>query len=195
MSLVSNGNGLYTATVATDVSGGQWDTAANGNMEGHLQDLILSTFAYAASGGANPLQNLGTNDSGVTIFIQFQSNISAADMTTLAGLVVRASEYFVVMNGATVLGGSTGVTLPADATTSTTLTFQRKNGDGTNSNGFGESWSFITSALLPVSKSSGTFNGSGQDTAVLGPADKRGTVAMTFMVGTMPQVQFNCTWS
>lgn len=192
MPLVSNGNGLYTATVATDVSGGQWDTPANPDMDSHLQSLILNTFAYAAANGANPLQNVATPDGGVSVIVQFDHDISAGDMTTLAGLVARASEYFVVLYNGSPVGESLPMT--ADGIDSKTLTIQRKNGDGTNSNGFGESYEIDTGGLMQVNKRAGTFNGSGQDTIVVGADDKRGTVTMTFSVDSMPQVSFYCDW-
>lgn len=198
MPLVANGNGLYTFTVATDVSGGQWDTPANSDMEGHLQSIILSTFAYSHSGGANPLLNLGTNDGGVTIFVQFTADISSGDQTTLSALVRRAADYFIVTSdgGVTDLGEPSTISKANGVLSSTTITLQYKNGDGTNSNGYGETVNITPIGLLPItSTTSGVINGSGQYAFTVGASLQRGTVPIAIVIDNLPARNLTAVWT
>lgn len=193
----SEGNGLYIFTVASEVSGGQWDTPAIPNMEDHLQALIRETFAFAAQNGSNPLQNLGTNDGGVTVFVQFNEDLSSADQTTLAGLVQRASEYFIVSTdgGSTDVGEGAAISNPAGPSSATTITLQCKNGDGSNSNGHGETVTLTPVGLMPASTLGGVTGGNGKFSFTIGSSLQKGTIPIAIAVGSMPVRNIVAIWT
>jgi hypothetical protein len=198
MPISPQGGGLYNFVVATDVLGGQWNTPLAPDMEGHLQDLIWKALPYSLPDGANPLLNLGTNDGGVTIFVQFTQDIPEADQPVLSEQVLHASDYFIVTTdgGQTDKGNPAKISVPAGPGSSTTVTLKRKNGDGTDSDGDGEAVNINpASTLLPISTLSGNFDENGEFEFVIGASQQRGAVAMEVQAGSLPSRTVEASWT
>lgn len=166
------------------IPGGQF----TGQTSDHLLDLILTNLP----GDTNPVI---TSDN-VNVTITFDADISTNDKTTLDGLVQRSADYFIVTkdNGITDLGLPALVSVVAGLLSSTTVTIQYKNGDGTNSNGYGDSIN-ITAPIMEIDKLSGIFNGSGKFQFIIGAELSRGTAMITIQSGSLPVRELHGTWT
>lgn len=167
------------------IPGGQF----NGTMSDRLTALIGETLP-ADTG-------LAINSDGVNVTITFTADLSTADKATLDTLVPECSEYFIITTdgGVTDLGDPATVTKASGLLSSTLITLQFKHGDGTNSNGHGESIS-LDAPLMTIDKVLGVWSGSGQFQFTVGSVTtSRGTAPVVITSDSLPSKTLNATWT
>lgn len=190
--------GRYEYIVASAIPGGQWMPESNQSMSDHLADLIRTHIAVASGPTpTNPLTDLGTEDSGVTLFIQFEEDLSGSDETLLGTLVARAADYFIVTedDGVTDLGNPATITKPAGLLSSTVVTLQMKRGDGVSINGYGDDVTLSPVGIMPISTTDGEFGGTGKHVFTIGASLDRGTCVVEITGGTLPPRTLIAKWS
>lgn len=167
------------------IPGGIFD----GQKSDRLVDLIHTNLPSATG--------LAVSSDSVNVTITFDADLSDTDKTTLDGLVPRCSEYFIVTtdNGVTDLGDNALITKVAGVLSSVTVTLKYKNGDGTNSNGHGDTVNVVTPVVV-IDKVTGTFDGNGKFQFVVGAiVSSRGTAVLNITSGSLPPRILNITWT
>jgi len=141
-------------------------------------DHLIALIAINIPSGVNPV----INNDGTNLIVQFDQDLEDTDKAILDTLVPRTNEYFIITSdgGVTDLGNPATVSKPVGNLSATTITLQCKNGDGTNSNGFGQTINIGIDCLVPVDKSSCSFDGNGRCSFTIGVSmTMRGKVVFT----------------
>lgn len=169
------------------VSGGEFP----GSASDHLKALILAGIPA----GVNPI----ISESGPTITVSFDADLTTADKATLDSLVPRAADYYIITTdgGVTDLGDPATISQPVGILSSSNITLQYKSGNGVNSNGYGDSVVLTPSALMPISASTVVFNGSGKATFTVGASvTQRGAMSIALATNTvLPPTSLITVWT
>jgi hypothetical protein len=166
------------------IPGGQF----GGQQSSHLAFIISQNLPN----DTNP--TISCDGSSVTI--TFDQDISVADKAILDALVARSADYFIVTTdgGVTDLGNPATIAVPAGLNSSTTITLQFKKGDGTNSNGYGDSV-VIHAPIMTIDSLGGVFGANGQFQFTIGSELNRGEVDITISSDTLPERDIVARWT
>lgn len=164
--------------------GGHFDGQSSEHLESVIQtNLPAAGFATISSDSTN-------------VEITFAAELTEEDKAILDTLVPRCNDYFIVTTdgGVTDLGVVASVMKPAGLLSSTTVTLKYKNGDGTDSNGYGDAVTLIA-PIMTIDKVVGNFDAEGKFQFIVGAELNRGTAQITIQSDSLPVKTLMATWT
>lgn len=162
-----------------------------GFFDGQSSDHLIGIIAIDLPTGVNPV----VESDGINVTVSFDVDLTTEEKAILDTLVARCNDFFIVTldNGITDEGEPATIEKAAGLLSSSTITLKYKSGDGTDSNGFGETV-VLRSPIMQIDRLGGDFDGTGKFQFVIGALLERGEATILIECDGLPSRTVIARW-